>query len=176
MSARSLNLIFVLDPATLKVRWWHSGSWRRQHDPDWQPTGEITVYDNHMNRDYSRIMSIVPGAPAAQVVFDGRANNFYSRIRGKHQKTGAGTLLVTSSQQGRVFEVERDGRVVFEMVNLRPDHNGASNAAPPDAARAFNYPLSEAIWLPSDTPVFKEGIPCTRPLSSSRSPPSHSSR
>jgi hypothetical protein len=161
VSARSLNLIFVLDPETLKVRWWHSGSWRRQHDADWQPTGEITVYDNRMNRDYSRIVSIVPGSSEVAVVFDGKANDFYSRIRGKHQVTGAGTVLITSSQQGRVFEVERDGHVVFEMINTRP----GSGRASPDAAPAFNYPLSEAIWLPSDTSLFKEGVPCANQAS-----------
>jgi hypothetical protein len=158
VSARSLNLIFVLDPQTLKVRWWHSGSWRRQHDPDWQPTGEITVYDNRLNRAYSRIVSIVPGSRDVKVLFDGQVNDFYSRIRGKHQVTGAGTLLVTSSQQGRVFEVEPDGHVVFEMLNTRP------------GSAAFNYPLSEAIWLPSDTPLFKEGVPCANQLFSSGSP------
>ena len=163
VSARSLNLIFVLDPETLKVRWWHSGSWRRQHVPDWQPTGEITVFDNRMNRAYSRIVSIVPGARDVRVVLDGRASNFYSRIRGKHQMTAAGTLLVTSPQQGRVFEVERDGHVVFEMLNTRPGSD------------AFNYPLSEAIWLPSDTSLFKEGVPCANQVSSSGSP-SHYSR
>jgi len=157
LSARSLNLIFVLDPETLKVRWWHSGSWRRQHDPDWQPTGEITVYDNRMNRPYSRIVSIVPGSPEVKVVFDGTANDFYSRIRGKHQVTGAGTLLIASPQQGRVFEVERGGHGVFEMLNTRPGSD------------EFNYPLSEAIWLPSDTSLFKEGVPCANPVSSSGS-------
>jgi hypothetical protein len=152
VSARSLNLIFVLDPETLKVRWWHSGSWRRQHDPDWQPTGEITVYDNRMDRDYSRIVSIVPSSREVRVVFDGRTNDFYSRIRGKHQLTGAGTLLVTSPQQGRVFELEQDGHGVFEMYNTRPGRG------------EFNYPLSEAIWLPADTPQFKEGNPCANAL------------
>jgi hypothetical protein len=157
VSARSLNLIFVLDPQTLTVRWWHSGSWRRQHDPDWQPTGEITVYDNRMNRAYSRIVSIVPATGETRVVFDGQQNGFYSRIRGKHQVTGAGTLLVASPQQGRVFEVERDGHVVFEMLNVRPGRD------------AFNYPLSEAVWLPSDTPVIKEDVTCENQLLSSAS-------
>ena len=155
VSARSLNLIFVLDPDTLKVRWWQSGSWRRQHDPDWQPTGEITVYDNRMNRAYSRIVSIVPSSLEARVVFDGRANDFYSRIRGKHQLTAAKTLLITSPQQGRVFELERDGHLVFEMLSTRPGRG------------EFNYPLSEAIWLPSDTSQFKEGVPCANHVSSS---------
>jgi hypothetical protein len=158
VSARSLDLIFVLDPRTLKVRWWHSGSWRRQHDPDWQPTGEITVFDNDMNGPFSRIASIVPGSPGVKVVFDGRNNDFYSRIRGKHQVTGAGTLLITSPQQGRAFEVERDGHVVFDIVNTRPGRG------------EFNYPLSETLWLPADTSLFKEGVPCANHPSSSGSP------
>jgi hypothetical protein len=154
VSARSLDLIFVLDPQTLKVRWWHSGSWRRQHDPDWEPTGKITVFDNHMNGPFSRIVSIVPGTSEVNTVFDGRNNDFYSRIRGKHQATGAGTLLITSPQQGRVFEVERDGHEVFEIVNTRPGRG------------EFNYPLSDTIWFPSDTALFKEGVPCANPVSS----------
>jgi hypothetical protein len=159
VSARSLDLIFVLDPQTLKVRWWHSGSWRRQHDPDWEPTGEISVYDNRMNRPYSRIVSIVPGSPEVRVELDGRTNDFYSRIRGKHQLTGAGTLLITSPQQGRVFEVEPNGHAVFDMLNTRP------------GSGEFNYPLSEAIWFPADTPLFKEGIPCAKHVSSSSGSP-----
>jgi hypothetical protein len=152
ISVRSLNLIFVVDPQTLEVRWWHSGSWRRQHDPDWQATGEITLFDNRMNRDYSRIVSIVPSSREVRVLFDGRANDFYSRIRGKHQVTGAGTLLVTSPQQGRAFEVDAEGRVVFEMLNTRP------------GSGAFNYPLSEAIWLPPDAPQFNgSGPSCANP-------------
>lgn len=158
VSSRSLNLIFVLDPQTLKVRWWHSGSWRRQHDPDWEPTGEITIFDNRMNRGYSRIVGIVPGSDEVRVVYDGRANDFYSRIRGKHQTTAAGTLLITSPQQGRAFEVERDGHVVFEMFNTRPGND------------EFNYPLSETIWLPSDTSLFKEGVSCSNQVLSSASP------
>ncbi len=153
ISVRSLNLIFVVDPQTLAVRWWHSGSWRRQHDPDWQPSGEITLFDTRMNRDYSRIVSIVPATREVKVLFDGRTNDFYSRIRGKHQLTGAGTLLVTSPQQGRVFEVEHDGNTVFELLNTRPGPG------------AYNYPLSEAIWFPTDAPQFEGGgNRCTNPL------------
>jgi hypothetical protein len=138
VSVRSLNLILVVDPETLRVKWWHLGSWHRQHDADWQPTGEITVYDNRMDLGYSQIVEISPETQNTRVLFDGRGIDFYSRIRGKHQLTAAGNLLISSPQQGRVFEVEANGQRVFEIYNPKP------------GSTEFNYPTSEVIWYPTD--------------------------
>lgn len=148
ISARNLNLVFVVDPVTLKIKWWKSGAWRRQHDPDWQPTGEITVYNNRSGRDYSHIVGIDPTLDRTKVVFDGSVNDFYSVIRGKHQITKRGNILITSPHQGRVFEVDPDGQFVFEVLNNKP------------GSQEFGYLLSEAIFLPSEAFDFEKEAPC----------------
>lgn len=138
ISLRSLNLLFVLDPESLKVRWWRVGATQRQHDPDWMPDGRILAFNNRMSRDYSEIVAIDPKTFERVTVFDGRKNAFYSRIRGKVQLLDSGALVVTSPQQGRAFEVDPTGQVVLEVVNTKPGDDD------------FNYVLSEMKWLPVD--------------------------
>ncbi|MGB3316050.1 MAG: arylsulfotransferase family protein [Albidovulum sp.] len=138
ISARSLNLVFVLDPETLRIKWWQVGLSIRQHDPDWMPSGEIMIFNNRMGRDYSEIIAIDPQTNTKRVVHDGRDTNFCSRIRGKVQMFDNGTLAVTSPQQGRVFEVNPEGEVVLEIVNTKSGDDD------------FNYVISEQKWLPPD--------------------------
>ena len=140
VSARSLNLVFVVDPDTAKIKWWRSGATQRQHDPDWMPDGTIMVYNNRMGADYSTLLSIDPQTQARRVVLDGRDFDFYSHIRGKVQhRAEDGALVVTSPQQGRAFEVDPQGNVLFEIANTRPG----------DAR--INYVISELRWYPTQS-------------------------
>jgi len=138
LSARSPNLVYVLDPDTLKVKWWRIGAVQRQHDPDWLADGRIMVFNNRMGRDYSEIVTLDPETFERTTLFDGRRNDFYTRIRGKSQMLADGTLVVSSPQQGRAFEVASDGETVFEVVNVKPSDD------------TFNYVISEMRWLPLD--------------------------
>ena len=135
VSARTLNMIFVVDPDTAEVKWWRAGAVRRQHDPDWLPTGEISVYDNRMGKDFSRVVAFDPSSFGLRTVFDGDETSFFSRVRGKHQIRPDGTLVITSPQQGYAFETANDGSIAFELVNGKP---GSTDE---------NYVLSELRWF-----------------------------
>lgn len=138
VSSRSLNLVFVLDPASLQIKWWRIGAVQRQHDPDWLESGQIAIFNNRMSRDFSEITLIDPKTFETSVRLDGRDYDFYSRIRGKQQILDDDTLVITSPQQGRAFEVSPDGGVTFEVYNLKPGSDDK------------NYIISELKWLPRD--------------------------
>lgn len=147
VSARSLNAVFVVDPQTLEVKWHRAGDTLRQHDPDWQADGTISVYDNRMGRGPSAIVAFDPATMARTTRVDGATHDFYSRIRGKHMTAPDGTLLITSPQQGRAFELAPDGAPVMEFYNLGPAEIGQ------------NLALTEFLWLPETALTLKEA-PC----------------
>jgi hypothetical protein len=139
VSFRNLNLVFVIEQESLKVKWWRIGSWRSQHDPDWQPNGEITVYNNNSPLGpFSNIVSIDPSTYETEILVDGVEFNFFSASRGKHQVLPGGNVLITSTNQGRVLEVNSDNQVVFEFRNLF------------DLDKNEYLAVSEAMFLPQD--------------------------
>ena len=41
----------------------------------------------------------------------------HTNIRGKHQFLSGGRLLITEHEGGRVFEVNKEGRIIWEYIN-----------------------------------------------------------
>jgi hypothetical protein len=80
-------------------------------------------------------------------VVAGEDHDFYSWRRGKHQELPDGGWLVTSTEQGRVFEVGPDGEIRFEFLNVYDD------------SRLLT--LAEALWLPLD--AFDQRPVCPSP-------------
>ncbi|MDU8928861.1 arylsulfotransferase family protein [Alisedimentitalea sp. MJ-SS2] len=134
VSARNINTVLVIDPDTLKVKWHQTGGFLRQHDPDWQPDGSISVFDNGMGAGQSRILKIDVSSHGISTTYDD--GDFYTRVRGKHMRTGRGDLAVVSPQQGRAFEMGTGGAPVLEFVNLMPGSDDRS------------FGLNEYQWLP----------------------------
>ncbi|MGC1428202.1 MAG: arylsulfotransferase family protein [Albidovulum sp.] len=130
LSSRNLFQLWVLDGVTHKIKWQFSGPLIGQHDPDFHPDGTITVLDNRPRGeilstadasgapDGSRILSIDPKDSSFRVLYrSDERNTFNTPYRGKHQILENGNILITETDGGRVFEVTRDGEVVWSFVN-----------------------------------------------------------
>ena len=146
VSLRYLNLVFVMDPETENVRWYATGPFIAQHDPDFIGDGWIGIFDN--NRDYnggtvlggSRIVAVRPQDGRTEVRFPKEQSDpFYTRLRGKWQQLENGNLLLTESQSGRVVEVNPDGETVWEWV-----HQPYDDSRVPAVTKAQRYPLSSS--------------------------------
>ena len=154
LSVRELNMILVTDPELQRVKWWHVGPWLRQHDPEFKAGGHISVFnnniyksafgpDNYFNKSHptiprvSNILEVDPATDEVRRVYgEVKGQELLTVIRGKHELTARGGLLVTEFEAGRVFETNSSGRVIWEYVN-RFDENEVAE-------------LTEARVYPSD--------------------------
>jgi hypothetical protein len=119
LCARELNQLVILDLAAGRVVWrWGRGELDSPHHPTLLPDGAILVFDNGRRRGWSRLLEVDPRD--SRIRWEWRADpetDFYSDVRGSVQPLGSGHLLVTESTRGRVFELARDGSIVWEFYN-----------------------------------------------------------
>jgi len=119
LSFREINLVIVLDKDDYHAKWWSHGPWHRQHDPDFVADGSISVYDNNMGFNASRIVKVRPGTTDYETVYEGNDKSpFYSWRMGKHQYLTNGNLLIVEPEHGRVFEVDSKGDILWEYNNI----------------------------------------------------------
>ncbi|WP_166462005.1 arylsulfotransferase family protein [Paracoccus alkanivorans] len=148
LSMRELNMIAVVDPETGRMKWWHFGPWFKQHDPDFQPDGRITVFDNATGTGKSRILAIRPGENKVETLFSGSDElPFYTWRRGKHQILPDGNILLTEAEGGRVLEVSADGKLLWDR-HMKWDAEQ-------------NVIITEARYVPGD--FFENGVPSCNP-------------
>ena len=149
LSFRELNLVVVVDGVTKRVKWHQTGPWLRQHDPEFRPDGRISIFNNNVyktayNGSYTRldvprvtnILAVDPATGETEVIYGQRpGQEMLSVIRGQHELLDDGGMLITEFDAGRVFEVDKDGTVVWEYVNHFDDEfvGEITNAARYDA-------------------------------------------
>jgi hypothetical protein len=123
VSLRNIDLVFVVDPDTRKIKWHASDPFHAQHDPDFVGDGWIGVFDNA--RDFrggqmlggSRIVMLQPHTGRDSVRFPTeQSERFYTPAGGKWQELDNGNLLLTEARAGRVVEVAPDGHTVWEWI------------------------------------------------------------
>lgn len=128
ISMRDYNLVFVMDPDSHEIKWWQIGPWVRQHDPDYQEGGTITIFDNRRDTSDgaflggSHIVRVEPVTRRYEVIFGAEeAQQMYTEIRGLHAMRPNGGVLAVESQRGRIIEADATGRIVWEYINRYDD-------------------------------------------------------
>lgn len=159
LSSRNYNQIWVLDRKTETIKWSMMGPVIGQHDPDFQPDGTITIFDNRPGgrgtvanglkgyRGGSRIVTVDPanGRHYVRYASDDR-NVFYTPYRGKHQVLENGNILITETDAGWAFEVTEDGEVVWSFINKWDESRVAW------VMKATKYPASYADFAKTACP------------------------
>ncbi|WP_162917219.1 arylsulfotransferase family protein [Dongia deserti] len=130
LSFRSTSLIVALDPETENFVWGTKGPWALQHDPDLLPNGHILLFDNLGDlgpSGTSRVLEFDPETHKITWSYGGtREQPFESNVRSEQQRLPNGNTFVTESDGGRLFEVTKDGEIVWEYINpvRAGDHDG----------------------------------------------------
>ena len=129
-SMRNVDTIGVIDKETGEVVWaWGPGILDKQHMPTMLENGNILVYDNGTARKFTRILEIAPAT--GEIVWEYRADppkSFFSPTRGSNQRLPNGNTFIAESDSGRLFEVTREGEMVWEFLN--PDLTKAGKRMP----------------------------------------------
>ena len=143
-SWRNLNAIGIINPETKAVVWAMDGFFRRQHLPTILENGNILLFDNYDVRNHvlgwqvlrwaykkvfknpnstfppfsSRIIEFDPFTREIAWQYDFTDNQrFWAEFGGTSFVLPNGNVLITETPKGQVFEVTREGKIVWQFIN-----------------------------------------------------------
>ncbi len=123
LSARNLNLVLIVDKRTSEIVWTYQGDLSLQHEalmvgPESERNGNILIFDNRYKSYWtdrrSEVIEIDPRD--GSTLWRYTATGFHSSTGGSQQPLPNGNVLISSSNNGRAFEVDRGGRTVWEWA------------------------------------------------------------
>ena len=150
VSFRNISTVVMIDRRTGRIVWkLGSPPLAQQHDPRPLDNGHLLIFDNGTHRrdhpgTYSRVIEVDPRT--SEIVWqyaDQSPFEFFSPYISNAQRLANGNTLICEGVHGRIFEVTRDGEVVWEFVSPHffdePSGPGLNNWV----FRAFRYTPEE---------------------------------
>jgi outer membrane protein assembly factor BamB len=88
------------------------------------PNGRLLIFDNGRYRGWSRVVEIDP--ITMKIEWEYKADGFFTLSQGYAQRLGNGNTLITEAEKGHVFEIDKDGKKVWEFYH--PDRQDKDNS------------------------------------------------
>jgi hypothetical protein len=152
---RNVNQIAIMEEDSYRLLWaWGEGELEWPHHPTILENGHILIFDNGVQRGYSRVIELDPIDET--IVWQYTADPpeaFYSNTRGAAQRLPNGNTLITESDRGRVFEVTREGEIVWMWQNpdlVEPLWRSLDSAKQNGGGIRFSKALYRMMRLPAE--------------------------
>ena len=160
-SLRSVSHVIIIERSTGRIIWDLGPEvLAQQHNATELSNGNILIFDNgafRMGESVQFTRAIEVNRTTKEIVWEYRDRSqmiyFFTPFMGSAQRLANGNTLLCESAFGRVFEITREGRLVWEYVNewfeeysdevTRKLFPGESNAL----FRAYRYSEEEIPWL-----------------------------
>jgi len=140
VSSRNTNRIFVVERVTGDIAWQTKRTLAQHHasmiPEGLEGDGDIIVFDNGGRgryddsvRFFSRIFEFDPVTGIAAWKYQADMSkrpteSFFSYHRGSVQRLANGNTLICEATRGRIFEVKKDGTIVWEYIDQHFDKTG----------------------------------------------------
>ena len=147
ISMRNLDLVGVVDATKEELVWsWGPGELEEQHHPALLKNGNVLIFDNRPNDGFSRIVELNPLTRKIEWEYKSDPpEDFFSDRRGSNQRLLNSNTLITESNRGRVFEITKEGKVVWDFYNPDTDTKNKKRATIYRLARISNSEIPELL-------------------------------